>query len=228
MHDLWVSGAEAVKLATRVAEQAHEKRVRDWPGHFPQMCMLATSTRGVYTARMDPISLYLTPFLPISFLVAAIVAFVRELFTKTDPKTGERADRIDGKARVLPLVALVSFGVVVWLQYRANPGVLFNWIHIAGETAAVFFLAAGGTTFVQRIKDRLPYLPGEPLVETRGVDADEMARTMSKVLENISKPPKTVVEVIRPEPSNVAPAGSVVVGAPDDKASSTPDEITPP
>lgn len=192
--------------------------------------MLAASTRGVYTVRMDPISLYLTPFLPISFLVAAIVAFVRELFTKTDPKTGERADRIDGKARVLPLVALVSLGVVVWLQYRANPGVLFNWIHIAGETAAVFFLAAGGTTFVQRIKDRLPYLPGEPIVETRGVDADEIVKSVSKALENLSKPPKMTVTgtVVHPESSSAAPAGSIVIGAPDDKAMSTPDEITPP
>ena len=103
---------------------------------------------------MDPISQYLSPFLPLAFLVAAVVAFVRELFTTADPKTKEKKLLIDGKARVLPLVGLISFGVVVWSQYHANPTSPLNWMRVASETPAVFFLAAGGSTFIQRLHDR--------------------------------------------------------------------------
>lgn len=140
--------------ATRGADETREEMVRSWARHRFHVRMFARCSRGAYTRRMDPFSQYLSPFLPLAFLVAAVVAFVREMSATTDPQTKTKRLRIDGKARVLPLVAVISLFVVVWSQYHASPTSPLNWLRIAGETPAVFFLAAGGSSFIQRLKDR--------------------------------------------------------------------------
>ncbi len=93
---------------------------------------------------MDPILNLLLPFIPLAMMTAAVVAFVRKLFTK-DGKTV-----IDGRLAVFSLAAFVSFLVVVWAQLRAAGGV--DWTKLLIDWPVVFGLAAGGTTWLQKLR----------------------------------------------------------------------------
>lgn len=88
----------------------------------------------------DPLS----PYLPLALMVATLVALLRGLLSK------DGVSKLDGKAIVLPIVLVVSFIVVVWSQLHAG----LVWSKVAFDTPIVFVLAAGGATFLQRLKDR--------------------------------------------------------------------------
>lgn len=201
---------------------------------------------------MDPLTQYLSPFLPLAFLAVTIVALIRESITTTDPKTKEKKMIIDGRARVLPLVALISFGVVVWSQLHANPSAALNWLRIASEVPAVFFLSAGGATFIQRLKDR-----GQSLLLEDTTALEEAAGHTKEGTGFTRAPESGYVFGLRDErdgtsspivgPSKALPDGSMeipvkvdvvaehpgalltgVMDEPTDKAKDTPDEIVKP
>lgn len=93
---------------------------------------------------IDPLS----PYLPLALLVATVVALLRGLLSTT--VDGKTVSKLDGKAVVLPIVAVFSIGVVAWSQLHT--GVV--WSKVAMDAPIVFILAAGGATFLQRLKDR--------------------------------------------------------------------------
>ena len=93
---------------------------------------------------IDPLS----PYLPLALLVATVVALLLGLLSTT--VDGKTVSKLDGKAVVLPIVAFFSIGVVAWSQLHT--GVV--WSKVAMDAPIVFILAAGGATFLQRLKDR--------------------------------------------------------------------------
>lgn len=78
-------------------------------------------------------------------MTAAVVAFVRKLFLKADGKPA-----IDGRLAVFALAATVAFLAVVWAQLRAGGGV--DWTKLLIDWPVVFGLAAGGTSWLQKIR----------------------------------------------------------------------------
>lgn len=82
------------------------------------------------------------PFVPLSLLVVAIVAFIRSRLEKFKVK-------IDGWT-VIGLAALVTFGVCVWMQRRVTGAV--DWMRLGLDAPAVFILAVGGTSWLQKLQ----------------------------------------------------------------------------
>jgi hypothetical protein len=234
--------------ATCGANETREEMVRSWARHRFHVRMFARCSRGAYTRRMDPFSQYLSPFLPLAFLVAAVVAFVREMSATTDPLTKTKRLRIDGKARVLPLVAVISLFVVVWSQYHASPTSPLNWLRIAGETPAVFFLAAGGSSFVQRLKDRSRFTfledttsaisdvvvtdtadgPQVKATHTSTVVAEHPGSLLMGVLDETSDPLAKAKSMSVPVADVREALGIQTPAATSEKGADTPDEIVKP
>lgn len=122
----------------------------------------------------DPLS----PYLPLALLVATLVALLRGLLSK------DGVSKLDGKAIVLPIVLVVSFIVVVWSQLHAG----LVWSKVAFDTPIVFVLAAGGATFLQRLKDRgVLALTGEVSELKMGPPAGITATEIVDMLKAIQK-----------------------------------------
>ena len=90
----------------------------------------------------NPLVQLLDPFVPLALLVVAIVAFVRLRLEKFKVK-------IDGWA-VVGLAALVSVGVCFWMQRRAIGTT--DWMKLALDAPAVFIIAVGGTSWLQKLQ----------------------------------------------------------------------------
>lgn len=125
------------------------------------------------------------PYIPAAFAVVTIVALLRGILTDSQGKT-----LIDGKKVVLPLVALVALGVAVFAQFKAA-GVI-QWSHAAMDAAAVFILAAGGSTFIQRVKDRVIPLDGT-------VDLIDSGPPLAEAVAKLSEA-ATALKVATPTP----------------------------
>lgn len=76
-------------------------------------------------------------------VTAAVVAFIRKLFTKADKPM------IDGRPAVFALAAFVAFLVIVWAQLRAGG---LDWTRLLIDWPVVFGLAVGGTTWLQKLR----------------------------------------------------------------------------
>jgi len=143
----------------------------------------------------DPLS----PYLPLALMVATLVALLRGLFSK------DGVSKLDGKAVVLPIVLVVSFGVVVWSQLHTG----LVWSKVALDTPIVFVLAAGGATFLQRLKDRgLLALTGE-VAEMRlsppaGISAADVA-FMLQAIQKATATSQTITGTVETKPIEPAP-----------------------
>lgn len=141
-----------------------------------------------------------TPYLPAAVTTVTIVALLRGIFSK-DGKT-----LIDGKKVVLPLVALVAFGVAVFSQYKTSGGIA--WMTTMVDAGATFVLAAGGATFIQRVKDRLIPLDegasidlidtGAPLLDA----VTKLNETMAAMKTAMPDPKKSGITPIDVDPPN--------------------------
>jgi len=133
-----------------------------------------------------------TPYLPAAVTTVTIVALLRGIFSK-DGKT-----LIDGKKIVLPVAALVAVGVAIFGQYKAIG--IITWTHVVMDAGAIFILAVGGTTFIQRVKDRLIPLDGASidLIDTGAPLVDALAK-LNATMANM-KTGVTPVEINPPQP----------------------------
>jgi hypothetical protein len=156
---------------------------------------------------MDPILNLLLPFLPLAMVTAAVVAFVRKLFTKADKPM------IDGRLAVFALAAFVAFLVIVWAQLRAGG---LDWTRLLIDWPVVFGLAVGGTTWLQKLRRDGLLLPAEigAEIDVRDIppveDIHAKLAEMQATLEAFQKRSITVtgsVEVTSPNPN----AGEEVV-----------------
>lgn len=140
---------------------------------------------------IDPLS----PYLPLALLVATVVALLRGLLSDA-----KGVSKLNGKAVVLPIVAFFSIGVVAWSQLHT--GVV--WSKVAMDAPIVFILAAGGATFLQRLKDRgALMLTGEVAdMKVSPVLTPEDAKALSDAISLLSVMGKSTINV----------AGGVTVG----------------
>lgn len=116
----------------------------------------------------------LSPYLPLAMLAASMVALLRGLITDAKGKS-----RLDGKAVVLPIVAVVAVAVCAWSQLRTEFPSVLDWRKVGADAPVVFILAAGGATFLQRLKDRgVMALIGE-IDEARYIDPVAAAQFQS-------------------------------------------------
>ena len=148
---------------------------------------------------MNPLVQLLDPFVPLALLVVAIVAFVRLRLEKLKVK-------IDGWA-VVGLAAVVTFGVCLWMQGRA--GGALDWMKLALDAPAVFILAVGGTSWLQKLQ-RDGTAPSDGLLASLEAVRSEIANQGTKH--------------VRVESSLTLPDGQVLAssanagGPPDDLA----------
>lgn len=161
----------------------------------------------------------LSPYFPLAMLVATLVALLRGLLSDAKGKT-----KLDGKAVVLPIVAVLAVAVCAWSQLRLDAPSVLDWRKIGVDAPIVFVLAAGGATFLQRLKDRgLLALTGEvavaelkespPAVGT--ISAADFAAMLAAMPGMTSKSHTTItgtVEVKAVEPQAATP---VVPPAPE-------------
>lgn len=160
----------------------------------------------------------LSPYFPLAMLVATLVALLRGLIADAKGKT-----KLDGKAVVLPIVAVFAVAVCAWSQLRLDAPSVLDWRKVGVDAPIVFLLAAGGATFLQRLKDRGSLLLTGEVAEARYIDPIAAAQLQSDLaaqkaaLEKMSAgisegsiPVVGKVEVSNPkppEPDAAAPVG---------------------
>lgn len=94
---------------------------------------------------MDPLTALLAPFIPMAMLVIAVVAFLRVRLAKLKIV-------LDGWSLIA--VAAIASGIVCfWMQRRL--GAALDWTKLALDAPAVFILAVGGTSWIQKLREKV-------------------------------------------------------------------------
>lgn len=172
----------------------------------------------------------LSPYFPLAMLVATLVALLRGLIADAKGKT-----KLDGKAVVLPIVAVFAVAVCAWSQLRLDAPSVLDWRKVGVDAPIVFLLAAGGATFLQRLKDRSSLVLTGEVAEMKAAPAvltPEDAKALSDAigaLSTIGKKPDTVrtyeIGISAVLDRNTAAAVSSVSGSP---AAPPAPEVPPP